>query len=131
MVTRRLALIMCGASVLGLAVATVSGASSLAVRTNYLTFSGAVALPGVTLPRGTYMFEAVDLHPGVVRVLSRDGSRTFFMGLTRGVTRPAELHAGRLVTFAETARDVPPRIQAWYPVGDSLGRQFIYPDATR
>jgi hypothetical protein len=131
MFTRRLALIACGAAVLGLAVAPTGDAASLALKTNHLTFSGAVALPGVTLPRGTYTFEVVELHPDIVRVLSRDGSRVYFMGFTATVVRPADQGADRLVTLAETSRSVRPRIDTWYPIGQSTGRRFIYPDAAR
>jgi hypothetical protein len=126
-----MALIACGAAVLGLAVAPAGNASSRVIKTNHLTFSGAVALPGVTLPRGTYTFEIVDLHPDIVRVLSRDGARVYFMGFTATVTRPVGQRADHLVTLAETSRGVPPRIETWYPIGQSTGRRFIYPDATR
>jgi hypothetical protein len=131
MFTRRFALIACGAAVLGLAVAPAGDASSLAVSTNHLTFSGAVALPGVTLPRGTYTFEVIDPHPDIVRVLSRDRSRVYFMGFTTTVARPAGRSTDRLVTLAETSRGVPPRIDTWYPIGQSTGRRFIYADAAR
>ena len=129
MFTRRLALIACGAVVLGLAVAPAGDASSLALKTDHLTFSGAVALPGVTLPRGTYTFEVVELHPSIVRVLSRDGSRVYFTGFTTTVNRPKDQPANRLVTLMETSRGVAPRIETWYPIGQSTGRRFIYPDA--
>jgi hypothetical protein len=131
MFARRLAQIACGAAVLGLAVASTGDASSLVVKTNHLTFSGAVGLPGVTLPRGTYTFETVDLHPDIVRVLSRDGSRVYFMGFTAIVALPGGQRADRLVTLMETPRGVAPRIETWYPIGESTGRRFIYPDATR
>ena len=131
MLIRRLALIACGAAVLGLAVAPAGDAASLGLKTNHLTFSGAVALPGVTLPRGTYTFEVVELHPDIVRVLSRDGSRVYFMGFTTTVNRPMDQRADRLVTLTETSRGVPPRIETWYPIGESTGRRFIYPDAAR
>jgi hypothetical protein len=131
MFTRRLALIACGAAVLGLAVAPAGDASSLALKTNHLTFSGAVALPGVALPRGTYAFEVVELHPDIVRVLSRDRSRVYFTGFTTTVNRPMDQRADRLVTLTETSRGVAPRIETWYPIGESTGRRFIYPDAAR
>lgn len=129
MAIRRLALITCAAAVLGLAVAT--GDASPLTTTNFLTFSGDVGLPGVTLSRGNYAFEVYDLNPDIVRVLSRDRSRVYFTGFTRQVARPAGMDAHRTVTFAETARGVPPRVQTWYPVGKVSGRQFIYPDSTR
>jgi hypothetical protein len=132
MFIRRLALMACGAAVLSLTVATPDGAASnVPSQMNHLTFSGPVGLPGVTLPRGTYTFEVVDLHPDIVRVLSRDGSRVYFTGFTNRLARPAGLSADRLVTLAETARGMAPRIEAWYPIGKSTGRRFIYPDATR
>ena len=114
MLTRRLALIACGAAVLGLAIVPAGDASALAVGTNHLTFSGAVALPGVTLPRGTYTFEVVDLHPDIVRVLSRDGLRVYFMGFTVIVDRAANRGADRLVTLAETSR-ASPRVETLVP----------------
>lgn len=131
MLTRRLALIACGAAVLGLALAPAGNASALDGGTNDLTFSGAVRLPGVTLPRGTYIFEVVDLHPDIVRVRSRDASRVYFMGFTAIVPRSADRAAGRVVMLGETSRGVPPRIETWYPVGQSIGRRFIHPDTTR
>jgi hypothetical protein len=131
MFTRRLALIACGAAVLGLAVAPAGDAASLALKTNHLTFNGAVALPGVTLPRGTYTFEIVELHPDIVRVLSRDGSRVYFTGFTTTVDRPMDQRAERLITLVETPRGVPPRIETWYPIGESTGRRFIYRYAAR
>jgi hypothetical protein len=132
MFTRKSALMLCGAIVLGLTVASPGGAASSAVsQTNHLTFSGPVGLPGVTLPRGTYTFQGIPLHPDIVRVLSRDGSRLYFTGFSTRVARPAGLPADRLVTLAETPRGVAPRISAWYPIGASEGQAFLYPDVTR
>ena len=132
MVTRKSALMVCGAVMLGLTLANPgSAASTAASQTNHLTFSGPVGLPGVTLPRGTYTFEVIPLRPDIVRVLSRDGSRVYFTGFTTRVARPAGLGADRLVTLTEMPRGVAPRIEAWYPVGQSTGSRFIYPDPTR
>ena len=64
MFTRKLALAVCGAMVLGLTVASSGGAASMtAGKTNHLTFSGPVGLPGVTLPGGTYAFELIRCTP--------------------------------------------------------------------
>ena len=132
MFTRKSALMVCSAVVLGLTLASPEGAASNAVsQTNRLTFSGPVGLPGVTLPRGTYTFQVIALRPDIVRVLSRDGSRVYFTGFTMRVVRPAGLSADELVTLAETPRGVAPRIAAWYPIGASHGQQFRYPDTTR
>ena len=131
MFTRTLTLLACGAAVLGLVAISGEAAALTGSGTNHLTFSGAIALPGVTLARGTYTFEAIPGQSDIVRVLSRDRSQVHFMGFTRKVTRPAELPAARTVTFAETPRGVAPRINTWYPLGGSSGHQFLYPDPTR
>jgi hypothetical protein len=109
-------------------VAAVSAASAWGTsRVNYLTFSGTVALPGVILPAGTYLFEVV--APGanrdVVRVSSREG-RHYFMAFTRRVERPRGLRTSTAVTFAEAPAGNPPPIAAWYPVGATRGHEFLY-----
>jgi hypothetical protein len=132
MVIRRSALMVCGAVMLGLTLANPgSAASTAASQTNHLTFSGPVGLPGVTLPRGTYTFEMIPLHPDIVRVLSRDRSRVYFTGFTMRVARPASLSADQLVTLTEMPRGVAPRVAAWYPIGASHGEAFRYPGPTR
>jgi hypothetical protein len=132
MFTRKSVLTACGAAVLGLTLANPGGAGSTAPsQTNHLTFSGPVGLPGVTLPRGTYTFQVIPLHPDIVRVLSRDGSRVYFTGFTMRVARPAGLSSDQLVTLGETAPGVAPRITTWYPIGASHGEQFRYRDTTR
>ena len=132
MAIRSSVLIACGIAVLALIVATSGhAASAFASRTDYLTFSGPVSLPGVTLARGTYSFLVIESHPDLVRVQSRDGSATYFTGFTRLVNRPAGMRRDRLVRLAETPRGVPPRVEAWYPMGESTGRQFIYMERTR
>jgi hypothetical protein len=95
-------------------------------RMNNLTFSGPVALPGVALTAGTYIFERTDMDPRLVRVSSQDRSRVFYTGFTREVRRPAGMRPDRSVTFGEAPAGVAPRIAAWYPVGGSTGHQFIY-----
>ena len=132
MFTHKSALMACGAAVLALTLASPGGAASTAAsQANHLTFSGPVGLPGVTLPRGTCTFEVIPLHPDIVRVLSRDGSRAYFTGFTMRVARPPGLSADQLVTLAETPRGVAPRITAWYPIGASDGQAFRYSDTAR
>lgn len=118
----------CGAAMLGLVMAAPSNAFNSS-RTTYLTFSGPVALPGVTLGAGAYIFELADssVSRDIVRVQSRDRSRVYWMGFTRLTQRPAGLRADRLVTLGETRKGTPPPITAWYPFGESTGNQFIYP----
>lgn len=117
----------CGAAILGLVMAASSNASTNA-KTTYLTFSGRVALPGVTLGAGTYTFELVDsTSRNIVLVRSRDTSRVQWMGFTMRTRRPAGVRADRLATLGEAPRGTPPPVTAWYPLGESTGYQFIYP----
>ena len=59
--------------ILGLATAVSIGAGVNDNDTMYVTFNRPVALPGVSLGSGTYIFERLDFHAhSVVRVLSRD-----------------------------------------------------------
>ena len=117
---------------LGLAAGSASAVSTNADRLTYLTFSRPVALPGVTLQAGTSAFDIFDpdSSSSVVRVRSRERSRTFFLGMTKRVDRPFGLPADRRVTFGEAARGTAPPITVWYPSDTSQGHRFLY-DATR
>lgn len=94
---------------------------------NHVTFSGPVALPGVGLGTGTYIFERSGQDPRLVHVFNGDRSRVYFTGFTRAVARPAAMRRDRIVTFAEGRPGQPPRIAAWYPIGASTGYEFLYP----
>jgi hypothetical protein len=83
MFNRRVVLMASGAF-LGLVIAagtvTSLSASVLSNRTEYLTFSGAVSLPGVTLNRGTYTFEMANSEASadIVRVRNRATNAVVF-----------------------------------------------------
>ena len=116
-------------SLLAIAVLGVLAAASayaLTNDTNYVTFSGPVALPGVTLQAGTYTFRTPsDMDKNVVQVMDRGETKSYYMGITRPVSRPRG-GAQLLVTIGEaSARQAPP-IQAWFPLGQTQGHGFIY-----
>ena len=93
---------------------------------NYLTFSGPVALPGVTLPAGTYTFRTPsDSDRNVVQVMNHAQNKSYYMGITRPVSRP---RAGTdlLVTVGEAPAGQVRPIQAWFPLGERDGHAFIY-----
>ena len=125
MVNHKSALTACGVLVsLVLAAASMKAWDNKAAS---LTFDRAVALPGVTLNAGTYIFEVA--NPGtsgdVVRVLSGNRSKVYLMAFTQLIDRPDR--ADDLdVTFGEAAPNAAPPITAWYPPGDPIGHQFIY-----
>jgi hypothetical protein len=131
MATRRFTLILSAAILVSVIARSGDAASMVTPMVNQLTFSGPVGLPGITLPGGAYTFELLPLRPDIVRVHSRDGSMLYFTGFVTHVERPRSLRADRLVTFAETPRGVAPRIDIWYPIGASVGHQFIYPEGRR
>jgi hypothetical protein len=97
-------------------------------RTTYATFNRPVALPGVELKAGTYIFELASPHSqlNLVRVSSRDRSRIYLTAFTRIVDRPAGLRADRVVTLGEARGDNPAPIRAWFPSASGSGHEFIY-----
>jgi hypothetical protein len=128
MLTRRSVRTVCGIVMLGVVMTTSAQGWLNESRTTYLTFSGPVGLPGVSLGAGTYIFERVSATtPDVIRVLSRDRSKLYYMAFTRSTERPAGLGADRHIVLDEVPRGTPVRIKAWFPVGERTGHAFIYP----
>jgi hypothetical protein len=96
-------------------------------RKTYLTFSGPVALPGVTLGAGTYIFERAEpTAANLVRVSSRDRAIVFLTVPTRQTERPEGLPYDRTVIFGEALAGTAPPIKAWFPVGERTGHTFVY-----
>lgn len=93
-----------------------------------LAFNRPVALPGVTLAPGSYVFEIVDDagYLDVVRVRNSRTHKPEFMGFTNKVPRPDRFRHTSAVTLGESARNAPAPIKVWYPADGSDGRQFIY-----
>jgi len=117
-----------GVVVVALAAAARVAAGTWPERTTYLTFNRSVQLPGVTLDRGTYIFELLDSAsaPGVVRVVSGDRKVAYFLGLTNAAERPRGMRSDASVSFGEAQAGAAPPITAWWPVGERSGRAFIY-----
>ena len=107
---------------------SAAGAMSDGRRTTYFTFDAAVQLPGVTLPAGSYAFEVANPYSSsnVVRVASRDRKKVFVMRITRFVHRPVTGNLKATISFGETPAGTPQLIRAWYPQGETIGREFIY-----
>jgi len=94
----------------------------------YLTFSGPVQLPGVTLPAGTYRFELADPDTSrrIIRVSDKDGSKSYgmFLSISDRKLEPAD---NPVVMFKETPSGVPQAVQAWFYPGETYGYEFAYP----
>ncbi len=121
-----------GATVGAVALSAFLGVSAHATgtanRMTYLTFSGAVALPGVDLAAGTYVFELAspNMDPTMVRVTSRDHRKVYLLAFTHDVLRPEGQNRNNVVSLAEAPRGQAPRITAWFPPDESMGREFVY-----
>jgi hypothetical protein len=110
----------------GFATASLARADE-ANRLQYLTFSVPVALPGVTLHSGTYIFEVPDpdVAPDIVRVTSRDRRIVFLTAFTRSVDRPASVPPTQFVSLREATPNQPIPVAVWWSDART-GRQFVY-----
>lgn len=110
-----------------------SGQGALANKRTFLTFSGAVQVPGATLQKGTYVFRIAD--PDSQRVWQVfDASEhhllaQFFFVRTadRTIQELNEANGKPVVRFHETAAGVPPAIRVLYYPTDLAGAEFLYP----
>ena len=92
-----------------------SGSAQTYDKRTVFTFSGPVALPGVTLPAGQYVFRLADPAGDrkAVQVLSADGKTPYgmFFSLPAERFEPASTPE---VQFMETASGMPGAIKAWW-----------------
>jgi hypothetical protein len=120
------------ATALALMVLAVLASRATAQQSNtmertFLTFSGAVEMPGVTLEPGTYVFKLADTPSrNVVQVWDKDeknmmGHWTFVQAERPQVTEDT------VVMFKETREGAMPAVQFWYFPGEKVGKEFIYP----
>ena len=127
MTTRRIIHTMGGVILIGV-LAVASTAAMNTNSSNIITISGAVRLPHVTLPAGTYIFELANPDTGrdVVRIFSKDRRKMFAMHLTYGVSRPSNGNLKGTLTLGERTAGAPPEVKAWFPEDNTVGRAFIY-----
>jgi len=93
----------------------------------FLTFSGAVEMPGVTLPAGTYVFKLADTPSrNVVQVWDRDEKKMIGHWLFVQADRP-EVSQDTVIMFKETAAGTTPAVHFWYYPGERIGKEFVYP----
>jgi hypothetical protein len=94
----------------------------------FLTFSGPVQVPGVTLPAGTYTFKLADLTGSrhVVQIFDKDEKKIYTTILAIPDQR-LEPSAKPVVLFSERAAGTPQAIKAWFYPGETIGNEFVYP----
>ena len=126
--THRFPLFASFCAVLGLIAGGSVHATVPIARTTYLTFNTPVALPGVTLVAGTYVFELAEPFGASTVVVVRNKARTehYYMGLTLRVDRPGGFAREGGVSFAGERRGEARPIVAWYPPDSATGMKFIY-----
>src|SRR5438093_8675213 len=94
----------------------------------FLTFSGPVQVPGVTLPAGTYTFQLADLSGNrhVVQIFDKDMKKIYatILAIPDQRLEPADKP---VVLFSEQPVGLPPAIKAWFYPGDTIGDEFVYP----
>ena len=98
-------------------------------RLTYLTFSGPVQLPGVTLAAGTYTFKLADLSGSrhVVHVMTKEESPKLITTLMTIPNQRLEPVKDTYIMFQERPAGMPQAMQAWFYPGRSIGEEFIYP----
>jgi hypothetical protein len=94
----------------------------------YVTFSGPVQIPGVTLNAGMYRFRVAnpETSRNVLQVLSHDGAIVYAMFHTIPDSRTS-LTEEPVVTFKETPAGVPPAVKSLFYGGEYRGYEFVYP----
>src|SRR5262245_4165700 len=118
----------CAALAIAAGVANAQG--TLSDRTTFVTFSGPVSLPGLTLPAGTYTFKLADSQTDrhIVQVFDREQTKLFTTLLAVPAQR-AEAKGDPVITFKETPADRPPAVHYWYYAGEKDGNELVYPKA--
>ena len=127
MLSTRVFGLACAVTVFVCLLAAPVSAQPLDKRTLF-TFSGPVALPGVTLPEGQYLFRLADPNSSskVVQVLNADGTKPYGLFFTIAAER-LEPASSPEVRFMETASGKPAAIRTWWYPGERRGYEFIFP----
>lgn len=121
---------MSGAAIVALSCTMLAGASNVDQRT-ILTFSDPVAIPGTTLPAGTYVFRLMDSNSShrVIQVLKRnDDSEPIATLSTIPITR-VESRSDVELRFQSKESGGPPALTAWFYPGTLHGHEFLYSSA--
>jgi hypothetical protein len=116
-----------------LAAATSASAQDSNVdQRTYLTFSGPVQMPGVTLPGGKYVFKLAPtaLH-NVMQVFDGEEKRIigqwFFVPVERTSEELSRADGKPVVMFREMPEGVTPAVHYFFYPTDLRGKEFIYP----
>ena len=103
---------------------TVPGSIGGSAGEHHLTFSTPVALPGVALAPGTYIFRRPASN--VLMVISTN-RKPYAMLSTISAARSSRSDRYEVVLGAPLADGSPRRLEAWFAPGEASGQQLIYP----
>jgi hypothetical protein len=117
----------CALAIATLFMATGARADEYTKQT-FLTFSGPVQVPGMTLPAGTYMFKLADPESGrrAIQIWDEKGTKLFTMLLTIPDEQP-EAKDDPVVMFSERPSGAAPAVKSWFYPAERTGYEFIYP----
>lgn len=122
--------VIAAAAVMAVLAALAGGVAAQETNTSertFLTFSGAVEMPGVTLQPGTYVFKLADTPSrNVVQVWDAEEKNMIGHWLFVQAERP-EVTSENVVMFKEQRAGTMPAVQYWYFPGERIGKEFIYP----
>lgn len=106
---------------------TVSHADEWDKKT-YLTFSGPVQIPGMTLDAGKYVFKLLESPSDryIVQVFN-DSQSHLYTTLLAIPNYHMKTPEKTIVTFYEAPAGQAQPLKAWFYPGDNAGRQFVYP----
>ena len=103
---------------------TVQGSIGGSAEEHHLTFNTPIALPGVSLAPGTYIFR----RPASNVLLVTNANRTpYAMLSTISAARTGKSDRYEIVLGAPLADGAPRRLEAWFAPRESSGQQLIYP----
>ena len=114
------------------AATSVSAQDSNVDQRTFLTFSGPVQMPGVTLPAGKYVFKLAPtaLH-NVMQVFDGEEKRIigqwFFVPVERTTQEQARADGKPVVMFREMPEGMTPAVHFFFYPTDLRGKEFIYP----
>ena len=114
------------------AATTASAQDSNVNQRTYLTFSGPVQMPGVTLPAGKYVFRLADtaLH-NVMQVFDGEEKHIigqwFFVPANRTTEEQSQANGKPVVMFREMPEGMTPAVHYFFYPTDLTGKEFIYP----
>jgi hypothetical protein len=106
-----------------------SASASPVDRLTKFTFNQPIAVPGVTLPAGTYVFKLADpsTERKIVQILDADTMQSYAL-LQAAPRYRSESGAAAALTLVDTGPGMPAAVHVWWPFGESMGFEFLYPE---